>query len=374
MLVLKPYEIWNKLNTIQDTQDKIKLFKKLKVIGITGSYAKTSVKEILYHILKSKYKVLKTPKSYNTVFGIAKVVALELDDTYDYFICEMGAYKRGDIKELCEMVFPIYGILTGIAEQHIDRFGSLENIIEGKFELIDSLPASGFAVLNGDNPHIANKISEVSIPYILYGLDIKKTGVKAEKISLSDSGTAFLLNINGNIKTVNTRLLGRSSIQNILGAITMASQLGMSISEICDAVKTLEPVSNRLELIKQGGLTIINDAYNSNPVGFLEAIETARLFKSKKKILVTPGIVDLADRNDEIHENLGKQSAGIFDYIVLVTDSVRTRSLKKGLLSTGMDNNKVILVNDLNDARKWLESNASEDSLVVFENDLPDNY
>jgi UDP-N-acetylmuramoyl-tripeptide--D-alanyl-D-alanine ligase len=370
LMFLKPYEAFNKNRTIKDTQDKIKSLKNLKVIGITGSYGKTSVKEYLYGILKTKYSVLKTPKSYNTVFGIAKVVEYELDDSYDYFVCEMGAYKRGDIKELCNLVYPTYGILTGIAEQHLDRFGSLQNIILGKFELPEFLPKSGLALLNTDNEHISSHQASIQAKVITYGFNDRADG-KVSNIRMTKSGTTFDFTIEKKKVSMTTRLLGRAAIQNIAGASVMAYKLGMTLKEIAQAVEGLETVPFRLEIMKRGAITIINDAYNSNTEGFREALMVLSDVQGTRKVLVTPGIVDLGNKTYAVHKELGIFAADKITDVILVSKSDRTRGLEDGLKEANFK--EVTTVANLAEAQKLIEKYPSG-SVVLLENDLPDNY
>lgn len=367
LLVLKPYEVVNRQRIIEKTRVKIQGLQNLQVIGITGSYGKTTVKEILYQLLRTKYKVLRTPKSYNTIFGIAKVVDLELDDTYDFFICEMGAYKRGDIAELCRMVNPKHGILTGIAEQHLERFGSLENIVAGKFELIESLPRGGEAILNGDNVHIVANAWRAKSVYKFYGVDNEKSEVKAEDIEYSGKGSRFTVKLGKDSFYVQTKLLGKGNIQNILGAVTLAKSLGLSADELKEAVKDLEPTANRLELIERGGNIIINNSYSSNPEGFKESIEVARNIKAKTKVLITPGIVELGSRTGAVHEDLGQVTDGVFDTAILVGETDRTKPFAQNLRKT-----KVEFVKSTNEALERVKQ--YKDTLILIENDLPDNY
>lgn len=365
--LLKPYEIYNRQRVITGTKDKIRGLNKLQVIGITGSYGKTSVKEILYQLLRKKYKVLRTPGSYNTVFGIAKVVDLELDKSYDFFVCEMGAYKKGDIAELCAMVNPKYGILTGIAEQHLERFGSLQNIIEGKFELIESLPSGGNAVLNGDNPHILENAWRAKSVYKLYGIDNEKSNIKAEDIRYSKEGTLFTLKVGKDSISVKTKLIGKGNIQNILGAAILALDLGLSAEELKEAIQELESTPNRLEVLQRDGNTILNDSYSSNPAGFKEAVSVAKDMDSKEKILITPGIVELGGRTKEIHEELGTYLDGVFDLVLLIGENDRTKSLARSLKKT-----KHEFVKSTNEALEKVKS--LKNALILIENDLPDNY
>jgi UDP-N-acetylmuramoyl-tripeptide--D-alanyl-D-alanine ligase len=364
--ILLPFENYRKQKIRDKTQSKIDSFTKLKIIGVTGSYGKTSVKEILYQILKTQYRVLKTPESYNTPYGIAKVVDLELDDSYEFFICEMGAYRIGEIKEICDMVHPNYGILTGINEQHIETFGSLQNTTKGKFELIDSLPDSGYGVINIDNTYIKNNYQNYKQKQIPYGYTDEKFSIK--NIRTRAQAWEFTLILNGKEYHSKTKLLGKPNLQNILAAATMSYLQGMKPLAITAAIANLKPIPHRLELKEQQNMTIIDDAYNSNVDGFKGAIELMNLFK-QPKILITPGIVDLGEHTFSIHKELGILLSDM-DYVILVGKSERTKGLKEGL----KNKNKLIETDTLQEALKKISSLKVNHPVVLLENDLPDNY
>lgn len=326
LLILKPYEVANRWRIKHRVRSKISRLKTqgLKVIGITGSYAKTSTKEFLYQILKTKYRVLRPPESYNTVFGIAKVVEWELDESYDFFICEMGAYKRGEIKELCEMVLPDYGILTGINEQHLERFGSIENIIKAKFELVDF-------VLNKRGTMVANAGSE--LVYSTPGVEYYGKGIYKHPAE-----------------------------QNIAGAMKMARILG-----IRQKPQSLLQPEHRLEIIERGeNLTIIDDAYSANVTGFEAAMKFLQRFPGYR-IVVTPGIAELGPRTKEIHRRLGKLLDQAADRVILVGKNDRTISLSQSL-----NGGKFEFVDSVSQWRQFV--NPKRKTILLFENDLPDNY
>jgi UDP-N-acetylmuramoyl-tripeptide--D-alanyl-D-alanine ligase len=367
-LFLFPLDIYRKNQVKRQTEEKILSLKKknLKVIGITGSYGKTSVKEFLYQILRTEHSVLRTPESYNTPYGIAKVVDLELDDSYKYFICEMGAYRIGEIKEICDMVHPKYGVLTGINEQHLETFGSLENTTKTKFELIESLPENGFGIINIDNPHIKNNYLKYNKKLIPYGFTDEKFSLK--NITHHTSGSEFILVLDGKEYHTRTRLLGKPNIQNILAAATMSFLLGIKPQSIVNTIAELKPVPHRLEIKKLEELTIIDDAYNSNVNGFKEAIVLLETFK-EQKILVTPGIVDLGNQTLPIHKELGKILDKI-DYIFLVGTSERTKGLQEGIAQK----NKIIEIDSIKQFRKKISELHLNHPVVLLENDLPDSY
>jgi UDP-N-acetylmuramoyl-tripeptide--D-alanyl-D-alanine ligase len=363
ILTLKPYEIWNKKRIIRKTRAKIKLHKNLKVIGITGSYAKTSVKEILYQLLKKEYKTLRTPESYNTVFGIAKVVDLELDNSYKFFVCELGAYHPGEIKELCTMVNPNFGIITGITQQHLERFKSLENIKKTKFELFDYIQDTNKMVFNIKDPNVTQEMKDRDI-------QIEKI-LKTHNIKFTPEGSLFTLEIKGKQYKIKTKLFGFAQVQNIALAASFALKLGLSPQKIIQRVEELKPFTNRFILRKNQKTTLVDNTYNSNVAGFSEMLTTARTV-SGKKALVTPGIVELGKEEAQIHNELGVKARGIFDQIILVGRNQKTKNLEEGL---GKDE-KVEYINDNRE-----EYNRAIESLILkkidwvfLENDVTENY
>jgi len=374
--ILLPFEINRKNKIKNQTKEKISLLenKKLKVIGITGSYGKTSVKEFLYQILKTENRVLRTPESYNTPYGIAKVVDLELDDSYEYFICEMGAYKIGEIKEICDMVHPRYGILTGINTQHLETFGSLKNTTKGKFELIDSLPEKGFGLVNTSNQRILDeyKNHDKYNTLLTYGISDKPVSDKdfrIKDIHFNNKGTEFTITFKKEESHAHTKLSGEPNIQNILAAAAMAYELGMKPEKIIKAIAELEPVPHRLEIKSRENITIIDDAYNSNEDGFVYAAKLLSMLNGTK-IFVTPGIVDLGDQTFPIHKRIGESLNTNIDYIILIGKSKRTEGLKEGI----SDKNKIVEVGTLQEAWQKIHKLNVNHQVVLLENDLPDNY
>jgi UDP-N-acetylmuramoyl-tripeptide--D-alanyl-D-alanine ligase len=364
--LLLPLERYQKRKIKRDTEKKIQKIPRLRIIGITGSYGKTSMKEFLYHILKTKYKVLKTPESYNTPYGIAKVVNYELNDSYDYFICEMGAYRRGEIKEICDMIHPQYGILTGINEQHLESFGSLQNTILEKFELIDALPADGFGIINGDNDNIVKQSKIYKTTLVKYGFHDKTFTLS--HLKTNTHGSTFTLVLNGKSYTTTTKLIGTPNIQNILGAATMSYKLGIKPEIIVAAIETLKPVPHRLEIKEFSNMTLIDNAYNSNVDGFKASIKILTNF-TQPTIFITPGIVDLGKATYTIHKELGSLLNTV-DYLILVGKSERTKGLYDGL----QKKEKAITIDTLQEVWQTIEKLKLKHPVILLENDLPDNY
>jgi len=370
LLTLKPYEAVNRIRVKIRILHKVRNLKEsgLQVIGIAGSYGKTSVKEFLYKMLKSQYKVLRTPESYNTLFGILKVVDYELDSIYDFFICEMGAYKIGEIRELSSVVEPDHAVLTGINEQHIDRFKKIENTIKAKFEVFELIPKKGICVANGLNEYILRNYERYRSNVILYGSD--RNLFKYEDLKLDvNFGSQFTLVLNGQRYEVETNLLGKANIENILAASTMSFNLGIKTENIIETIKNLKPIPHRQELKTwANGLRVIDDAYSSNVTGFEAALELLNDFAGLKKYIATPGIVELGENTEAIHMELGKKIEKVCDHIYLVGESERTKALEKGISNV----NKVSYIDSLDDLYRFISD--IKNSIVLVENDLPDNY
>jgi len=366
--VLKPLELILKTKIKRESVNKLANLPSLTVIGITGSYGKTSVKEFLYSILKTEYQVLKTPESYNTVLGIAKVIDLELDESYQFFITEMAAYKRGEIKELTEMLKPKYAILTGINEQHLEMFGSIENTVAAKFELIDAIPEDGVAVINGDNDLVEENYAKYKKNFLVYGFG--DFSFSAKNIKINEEGTVFDLVLDSKVYPCKTKLIGRSQVENMVAAAVMAFKLGMKPARIVEAIANLSPVPHRLEFRSNQNILVIDDAYNSNVTGFKEALHLLENFKDRPKIIVTPGIVDLGGKTLEIHQDLGKLAEKICDAVILVGKSDRTKGLSEGV--TGQE--KLHWIDSIKDLSAVLKTLNFKNPVVLLENDLPDNY
>ena len=355
-----------------------------KIIGITGSYGKTSTKYILHQILSQKYNTLMTPDSYNTPMGICKVIRGDLLPKHEYFIVEMGAYKRGDIRELCHLAPPEIGILTAVGPQHLERFKSIENTARAKYELIESLPANGLAVINTDNEICAALADKTdSVPVIRYGVEANgvenaSLRLKARNIKQSNKGLTFTVTdeVAGTAE-ITTRLLGRHNVSNILAAIGVSLQCGMTLNEIQDALEALEPVPHRLQLIAGGtGVTVIDDSFNANPEGAKAALEVLSDFvsdKNGKKVLVTPGMVELGEREYDENKQFGSEAAKVCDLVILV-GSVRTTPILDGLKTANYPEQQIYVAKDLAEAQQQLEKRLKSGDVVLFENDLPDNY
>ncbi len=356
-------------------QSTLKSMPNLKIIGITGSYGKTSSKNILADILNIKYNALPTPRNLNTYNGLIMTVNNHMDKFTDIFIAEMGAYVKGEIKGLCNLVHPKYGILTTIGTAHLESFGSEENIQKGKFELIESLPADGIGVLNGDDPKQVSYNLKNNVKTIWVGINNKDVDVRATDIKCNSKGTTFKVKFKNEAKAYEfqTKLLGNHNVYNILAALALGYEFGISIKDLQQAVKSVKAVEHRLELKKLGNFYMIDDAYNSNPVGAENATIVLGMMPGIK-VVVTPGMIELADKEDFYNKEFGRQIAKVADYAVLIGEK-HTKPIYDGLIEKGFDKEHIIVYNDVRDAYTFINTlTGKKDVYALFENDLPDTY
>ncbi|WP_427338859.1 UDP-N-acetylmuramoyl-tripeptide--D-alanyl-D-alanine ligase [Caloranaerobacter sp. DY30410] len=356
--------------------NKVRTFKDLKIVGITGSFGKTSTKFITSTILQEKYKVLKTPESYNTPMGISKVINNDLTDEYEVFVVEMGARNIGDIKEVARLANPKIGVLTAIGPTHLETFKNVENIMKTKYELIEELPPEGIAIFNYDNKYIRKLADKTFKEKILYGMeDIEKLDIYATDLEISEFGSTFILNDReGNSVKCRTKLLGKHNIQNLLAGAAVAKALGLTLEEIARGIEKVEPVPHRLQLINPGtGVIVIDDAFNSNPVGAKAALDVINQFKDRRKIIVTPGMIELGEQEVEANKEFGKNIANVCDYVILIGKN-RTKPIFEGLREMNYSKDKIFVVSTLNEATVKLQELVKPGDVVLFENDLPDTY
>ncbi|MDR1034077.1 MAG: UDP-N-acetylmuramoyl-tripeptide--D-alanyl-D-alanine ligase [Bifidobacteriaceae bacterium] len=371
---------------IEDAKRIIRNHTSLITIGITGSYGKTSMKYYVTELLKGKYRVLMTPASFNTPLGISKTIREDLRATHEVFVCEMGAKKVGEIAELCDIVQPTHGILTAIGNQHLETFLSQENITRTKFELADAVKQRGMLFANTDNYIINDNLP--AQPTVTYGTHDTAT-VHAHDIITSTNGTDFSLTCDASSLTnapnadvsretfatteYATLLLGEHNVVNLAGAIAVAKYLGVTDDEINMRLKRITPTEHRLSLSKSGDLTILDDAYNSNPAGAAAALKTLNMLGGYK-ILVTPGMIELGVEQDVCNAKFGEQAAEVCDYIILVGEK-QTTAIRDGLLSAHYPTEQIYVATTLQDAMQHVYSlKTFAHKVVLLENDLPDNY
>lgn len=355
-------------------KNKLKSMNNLKVIGITGSYGKTSSKNILNDILNIKYNSMPTPKNYNTPFGLMITINNYLDKFTDVFIAEMGACQEYDIDELCKLVRPKYGIITKIGIAHLATFGSREKIQKTKFELIENLPKDGVGILNGDDEWQRSYKIKNNCKIKWIGIDSSDVDVRGVDISLSPEGTKFNVIIKGDNKKYefHTKLLGYANIYNILAGIALGLEFGMTIEQLKAGVSKVKAVEHRLELKKQGDITIIDDAYNSNPDGAKMALDVLKMMPGKH-IVVTPGMIELGKEEYIKNKEFGMQIADSADEVILVGKE-KTKPIYEGLKEKKFKEDKIHIINDVLIAFDLIQKLKEKETYVLLENDLPDIF
>lgn len=372
--VLSPVEAainrwyWN------DARKKLEAVKGLVVIGVTGSYGKTSTKNYLYRMLSEKYNTLVTPGNYNTTLGVIRTIREQLQPYHQVFIVEMGAKRPGDIREICELVKPAYGIVTAVGPMHLETFKSFENIQRTKFELIRALPQDGTGFINADSEGIR---SYAGIPsdrrIVRYGIDAPDAQWRAEDVRYTSTGTDFKLRHDARADEMHTALSGSGNILDITGAAAVASALGVDANSIRVAVAKLRQVEHRLSISRRGGFTILDDAYNSNPEGAAMALEVLAGMvapEGAQRIVVTPGFVELGQKQFEACVELGRKISECADRLIVVNRLNRTAILE-GAASMG---DRAEAVDTLAEAAQRVAALSRPGDIILYENDLPDTF
>lgn len=357
---------------INDAKKILKNHKNLKVIGITGSYGKTTTKFILTRILSEKFNVVCTPQSFNTPMGVVRTIRGDLKPQTEIFVCEMGAKNLGDIKEICDIVSPDFGIITSVGEQHLETFKTIDNVFKTKFELADAVNNKGGKVfVNAESLGIKPNIDKITA--LTYGME-NGCDYFVSDFKSSREGSQFTLNINDEQIKLSTKLLGAHSMINIAGAAALAYTLGVSADEIQFAVASLKPTEHRLEIKSCVNASImIDDAYNSNPEGCLEAVRVLGSFQGMQKVIITPGLIELGDKEYDCNHALGLEATKYCDKIILVGKN-RSKPMTDAVSSTDFNTDNLFIAKSFFEAMEIYSRFADNNTVLLVENDLPDNY
>ncbi|MCH8495910.1 MAG: UDP-N-acetylmuramoyl-tripeptide--D-alanyl-D-alanine ligase [Balneolales bacterium] len=373
-LLTKPVETFIQRSFIRQAQRKLASMPNLKVIGITGSYGKTSTKFALATLLSERYSVCFTPGSFNTPMGICKVINNDLEPTHQILILEMGARYKGNIKELCDIAHPNVAVLTNIGKAHMETFGSQQAIAQTKGELLEALHPGEVAIVNADDAlvmeraHMRNDISLISA-------GVEAGDFRATNIRYDANGCSFTVTFkNEESVQVQTPLLGLHNVQNILLGFAVGHHFGLRLETMALAASRIEPVEHRLELKPAGKYTIIDDAFNSNPVGARNAIDVLAAFEGGRRIVVTPGMVELGDievqENTAFGEHIGRSGVEI----VVLVGPQQTLPIRNGLRNAGYPDDQIHIAENLFEANNWIKSQLQDGDFILYENDLPDTY
>lgn len=374
-IIMYPWEELNKLRHIRIAKRKLKKYPYLIKIGITGSYGKTSTKYILNTILSSKYNVCMSPHSFNTVMGLCQVVDKYLEPYHEVLIAEMGASTVGDIAFLCKLIEPKMGIITGVGNQHLRTFYSRNNVKHSKYELVKHIEEKedGFMVFNGENEITKEFYDKCKCNKEIICINKQENcNLYAKDIKTTATGTKFVIVYDNKDYPCHTNLLGEHNIQNILMATALALKLEVPIDNIVKSIAELQPTAHRLEYKKVNNYHILDDSYNASVEGYHSALQVLQLFKGKK-IIITPGLVELGFEEKQCNIDFGRAISEVCDVCIIVNEANK-ESIMQGIQSNTESKTIVKEAINIDDAKIKVAEFIENDCCILFENDLPDNY
>lgn len=379
-LIVWPIDRIGKNMIIRKARKKIARFPNLKIIGITGSYGKTTMKEAVAAILKEKYEVLSSPASVNTPVGIARLIGEKLTEKTEIFVVEMGAYEQGDIREVCGITPPNIAMVTGINEAHLERFGSIERTKAAKFEIADCAKPGATLVLNADDKRVREEYGRHSAGKKVAFYSASKNPLakyETANIGWSKDGleTSFELKDKDGVKyRLSVPLVGGYAPGTVAGAVEVAERCGMTEEEVARGAAMIRPIPHRLEpFMASGNVLVIDDSYNGNADGAREAMRVLARFPDRRKIYCTPGLVETGSATHAVHEGLGMQLAGIADIVILIENEA-TKSMRRGLEAGGFAKEMIMTFETGNAAHAALPGILRDGDVILFQNDWPDNY
>lgn len=380
VLITLPINSFAKKRIISKAKQKLAQFPNLKIVAITGSYGKTTMKAVIATILAERFAVLATPESVNTPIGIARFISEKVTPETEVLVIEMGAYHIGDIRELCALTPPDIAVLTGINEAHMERFGSITNTVYAKLEIVRYAKKDAVTVLNIEDKRIRAEFAEHldGRTAIFYGDvmgDMARYRITDVRFELDGLRQSFsFINAYGEAYRLTTPLLGGYAPATLMGAVCVAETLGMTRTEITHGVAMARPVTHRLEPVSvASGILVIDDSYNGNPDGAREAVRVLARFKGKRKIYVTPGLVEMGVRSAEIHRAIGTDLASVADIVILIKNSA-TGFIAEGLKAGDFKSKDIVWFDTAADAHAALPAILKSGDVVLFQNDWPDNY
>jgi UDP-N-acetylmuramoyl-tripeptide--D-alanyl-D-alanine ligase len=355
-------------------REKLKARPDLLIVAITGSYGKTSTKGAVAAVLGHRLSVLASPGSYNTPMGLCRVINDMLKPHHQVLVLEMGARYPGDIQELCDIALPHVGIVTNVGVAHLESMGSVEAIAREKGTLIERIPSGGTAILNADDPAVAAMRARARTTNIVCVGTSPGSDIRADNIRFGVDGTSFdAIEADGERHHFHTEALGLHNVMNVLFALAVGRAWGMRLREMAHAVKAMPAVAHRLRLRKEGEVFILDDAFNSNPVGARNAVDILGQFSTGHRFVVTPGMVELGERQADENRAFGSHMAGKVDTVLLV-GAKQTLPIREGLRESGFPDDAVHTFSSLREAQEYLRTVQRPGDIVLYENDLPDHY
>ena len=347
------------------------------VVGITGSYGKTSTKHLLGHILEVQAPALITPGSVNTPMGIARIIRERLSSHHRFFVCEMGAYGPGSIDRLCRLAPPDVAVITAIGMAHYERFKTLKTVAKTKFELAEATAQRGGPVIVAEQVlefEAARQFRSKYARTLVVGTDAE-CALRIVASSQTTEGIRADVTWNREPYVLKAPLFGEHHISNMALAFAAACSLGAAPEDAIVALASVPQISHRLE-VKQGpaGARLIDDAYNSNPAGFTSGLRLLDALRTNggRRILVTPGMVELGEAHDEEHRKIGQMAGAHVDVLLaILPERIKTFT---GAYARANPSGTLMTFPTFTEAQTWLNSNLTASDVVLMENDLPDLY
>jgi len=366
VLLFYPFAVFFKGRKIALARKRRKEYVNLLTIGITGSYGKSSTKNILAVLIGNEQSVV-TPGNTNTEIGVADFLLKNVSDKTRCFISEMGAYRVGEIKRLAEMVRPKIGIITAVTDQHLGLFGSLENIKKAKYELIQALPVDGVAIFNADDV-VCRELASMTkhCKVLTYGLH-NPADMTAKITNFSEKGITATISGSFSDFDIFLPLFGNYQISNALAAITAAISAGVSPEQIKERIATVHSIKGTMDIYYLNGAMIIDDSYNSNSVGVVAAAENLRKIDKKNKIIVLAPLIELGSNASVQHEEIGKSLASIVSK-VFYTSYDFTSDIKQGMKSAP---EKFVAETNPGKLIKCVNAYLNDNSVILLEGRVP---
>ena len=363
MELIYPIDFLVKKIIIFLAKNKLKKINSIKIIGIAGSYGKTGMKDLVATVLSEKYQVVKTPESYNTPIGIARTILSQVNEKTEILVVEMGEYYSGDIRNICLIAPPQISVITGINEAHLERLKSIDNSIRTIFEISQNMKSGGILLMNGKDKYIKNNYKKFVSDQKIYFYSSKG------KIEFNEDAPGYIY------QKLFFPILGEYNLDKIDGVIYLAKKLGLTTQEIDNGLKKIKTPAHRLQpvLNREKNILVIDDSYNGNPDGVEEGIKTLALFKKRRKIFITPGLVEIGSKSRDVHQRIGKRLNDVINLVILIKNSA-TPYIEEGLINAGFNKKNIIWFDSMMAAQNNLGSILRSGDVVLFQNDWPDNY
>ena len=365
--IIAPFERKRNYNYAYEKTAPVRNKNLIKIV-ITGSFGKTTCKNVLSALLEDDYKVYTTNGNYNTPLGVVKSIppaGFSEGEKPIIFIAEAGARREGDVSKICSLVTPTYGIVTGVCAQHLDTFRSVERVKRAKQELADYIGKKGVVVFNGDNPHTLSMSKEFCGKGVVVGT--KEGDISLKNLKTTIQGSSFDLITKSGVIHLNTPLLGRHNALNIALAVSLALEMGVGEETIKRVVASLTPTPHRLEVIKSGGLVILDDSYNANEIGVLEGLEVLSAYNGRI-VIYAQGVVECGNKKREINEKIGREMGKIASVVLLSGENARY--LKVGLKKSGYKG-EIYKFKNVTHAEREFKNILKGGDILYIQNDIP---